>query len=196
MKWIWPWPTIRGSIETAGIEPMALVDSLMNRAEIYRRRGNLEKQAADEIRITQIPDASKEQIAAAFTNLGWIRYSRGNLDEALLDSWKGLDLDPHDATAAYNIALIFLRQGFFAQARTAYEAAMNIDLASAAGAVSVLVELHEKMAGPPETLVFLGWMRMNLGDDGEGLEDIKAYLKSNSSGQFAEWARVLLIPKG
>ena len=59
-------------------------------------------------------------------------------------------------------------------------------------AIDDLVELREKLSGPAEAAVFLGWLRVRAGKAKEGRADLEAYLSDHPDGPLAKWARELL----
>jgi tetratricopeptide (TPR) repeat protein len=183
-------------IEMKNVPAARVAQALQDRAVQYGELGQSDKQIADDSRIIDMKDAPTERVAWALVNRGWSRYERGELDPALEDSRRAFALIPKDPLPGYNIGVILLRQGKLPEARKAYETALAAGLpqvsAPSTETVKDLIELRDKLHGPPETTAFLGWAYLHAGQREKGIVELRTYLHDHPDGPLAGWARQLL----
>ena len=166
----------------------------------YERLGDKEKAAADfagaiEIssKLIDIPATPPDTMVMALDGRSYDELLAGASDKAIEDARRCLALSPRDYTAAYNLGTMLLMAGKFAEARTAYEAALPLHTPlGSSGAEIDLIDLRDLGQAPPETTVFLGWIYLKAGKRDLATAELKKYLADHADGPLAGWAKELV----
>jgi tetratricopeptide (TPR) repeat protein len=179
-------------IEMPGVPAYLVASALLSRGVSYTRSGKSAQAIDDYTRLLAIEEASPNLVGAGLLARGWERYLAGQLEEAQRDTLDALHRDPQLLPARYNLALILLRQKRFGDARQAYDAALQAGPLEEA--LLDLAGLRDRLNGPPETSVFLGWLEIRMGRRQHGEPNLRWYLQAHPDGELSGWARQLLAP--
>ena len=97
--------------------------------------------------------------ANTYTNLGLLHYYLGQLDEAVANHARAVEIEPNDHLARSNLGDALWISGDHTSAREAYETALTMAL-----------EVFDVNPNDPFTMMDLAWLHAMLGDTGEALE--------------------------
>jgi len=165
-------------------------DALFVRAEAFTTAKQIAKAIGDYSRIVDMRQGHVST-ARALALRGRCYYIASNLKTALEDYRRARELGGGWPELAYDTGLALLRMKEFDEARKAYAAAISACMPYDE-AMNDLIAARDRFSGPPETAVFLGFLRIAAGREEQGREDIRSYLDARPNGRAARWAQSIL----